>query len=86
MVVKESELSAVTAVSGSGPAYCFKLARAVVEEGTALGLSYETALSLFCQTMRGSAAMLLESGYDPTGLIQMVTSPKGTTLAASEGL
>ena len=84
VVVKESELSAVTAVSGSGPAYCFKLARAVVEEGTALGLSYETALSLFCQTMRGSAAMLLESGYDPTGLIQMVTSPKGTTLAASE--
>lgn len=84
VVVKEEELSAVTAVSGSGPAYCFKLARAVVAEGEALGLSYETALSLFCQTMRGSAAMLSDSGKDPTGLIDMVTSPKGTTLAASE--
>ena len=84
VVVKESDLSAVTAVSGSGPAYCFKLARAVVEEGVALGLFYETALALFSQTMRGSAAMLSGSGCDPTDLINMVTSPKGTTLAASE--
>lgn len=84
VVVEERDLSVVTAVSGSGPAYCFKLARAVVAEGEALGLSYETALKLFCQTMRGSAAMLADSGKTPSKLIDMVTSPKGTTLAASE--
>ena len=82
--VDELEISAVTAVSGSGPAYCFKLARAVIEEGIALGLSRETASELFFQTMRGSAAMLAESGKSPSELIDMVTSPKGTTLAASE--
>ena len=84
VVVEESLLSAVTAVSGSGPAYCFKLARAVMAEGEALGLSAEAALALFSQTMRGSAAMLEQSGKTADELIAMVTSPKGTTLAASE--
>ena len=86
VVSGEDQLAAVTAVSGSGPSYCFQLARAVTQEGAALGLSPEVALTLFAQTLRGSAAMLEDSGRDADDLIRMVTSPKGTTLAANEVL
>ena len=84
VLVREEQLSAVTAVSGSGPAYFFKFARAAVEEAAALGLDENTAMALLAQTMVGSAKMLLQSGQTPSELIAMVTSPKGTTLAASE--
>lgn len=82
--VEEGQLSAVTAISGSGPAYFFKFARAAVAQGKELGLSEQDALLLLCQTMAGSAKMLMESGKTADELITMVTSPKGTTLAASE--
>ena len=80
----ESKISAVTAISGSGPAYFFKFARAAIEQGVELGLTNEEALTLLCQTMRGSADMLELSKKSADDLITMVTSPKGTTLAANE--
>ena len=83
-VVEEKDISAVTALSGSGPAYFFKFARAALEEAEKLGLSEQTAKDLLFQTMRGSADMLEQSGYSPDELVKMVTSPKGTTLAANE--
>lgn len=83
IVVNEDEISAVTALSGSGPAYFFKFARAIIEQGVSLGLSEEDCLTLVCQTMRGSAEMLEKSGKTADELITMVTSPKGTTLAAN---
>lgn len=84
VVVDEKEISAVTALSGSGPAYFFKFARAALDEAQRLGLSEETASTLLFQTMRGSADMLEKSGLSPNELVKMVTSPKGTTLAANE--
>ena len=81
---EEEQLNAVTAVSGSGPAYVFALAKAMVEQGVALGLNEDMASKLTFQTMAGSAKMLQSSGKTPQQLIDMVTSPKGTTQAALE--
>ena len=83
IVVDEDDISTVTALSGSGPAYFFKFARAMIDEGIELGLSYEDCLALVCQTMRGSAEMLEKSGKTADDLIKMVTSPNGTTHAAN---
>lgn len=80
----ESQMNTVTAVSGSGPAYVFKFTKAVVEQAEQMGLEKQKALTLFCNTLIGSAKMLLESEKDVNELIDMVTSPKGTTLAALE--
>ncbi len=84
VVVSEDKISAVTAISGSGPAYFFKFANAAVEEAQALGLDEDIALHLLAQTMAGSAKMLLESGKTPNELVRMVTSPGGTTKAAND--
>jgi pyrroline-5-carboxylate reductase len=91
LTVPESQLDAVTAVSGSGPAYFFLMVEALVDAGVAAGLSRAVATDLVVQTLAGSAAMLLERMEDgreasdldttPARLRAAVTSPAGTTAA-----
>lgn len=97
LTVPESQLDAVTAVSGSGPAYFFLMVEALVDAGVAAGLSRSVATDLVVQTMAGSAAMLLErlDEAQPSGEVALgtaidttaaqlratVTSPGGTTAA-----
>ncbi len=78
-VKNESEIDAVTAVSGSGPAYYFLLMEAMIAAGQKLGLSKETATRLTLQTAAGAAEMALKSDVDPAELRRRVTSPGGTT-------
>jgi pyrroline-5-carboxylate reductase len=80
----EARMDAVTALSGSGPAYVFLLAEAMQEAATALGLPAEAAIALTRQTVLGAARMLDESGEAAATLRQRVTSPGGTTQAAIE--
>ena len=75
-------MDAVTALSGSGPAYVFYVVEAMVEAGVVLGLPRATATELVVQTVVGAAAMLRETGQHPTVLREQVTSPAGTTAAA----
>ena len=78
--VPESQLDAVTGLAGSGPAYIFLIAEALVEGGVLAGLARPVAEALVVQLLVGSAALLAERG-DPTALRAMVTSPGGTTAA-----
>ncbi len=78
----EYHLDAVTATSGSGPAYFFLLAEAMIDACILLGLSRDVASELIVQTMVGSAKMLRDTGKHPVELREMVTSPGGTTIAA----
>jgi pyrroline-5-carboxylate reductase len=78
----EEHLDAVTALSGSGPAYFFLLAEAMIDAGILLGLSRDIATELIIQTMVGSAKMLRDTGRHPVELRESVTSPGGTTIAA----
>jgi pyrroline-5-carboxylate reductase len=80
--IKEKHLDAVTATSGSGPAYFFLLAEAMIEACILLGLSRDVATELIVQTMLGSAKMLRDTGKHPVELREMVTSPGGTTIEA----
>lgn len=80
----EAQMDAVTAVSGSGPAYVFLLAEAMEAAAQAQGLPAETARTLVLQTLLGAARMLTESGEAPDVLRRRVTSPNGTTHAAIE--
>jgi pyrroline-5-carboxylate reductase len=80
--VLESQLDAVTALSGSGPAYFFYLVEAMIEAGILLGLPRAVAQDLIIQTAIGSAVMLRDSGEHPVQLREAVTSPGGTTIAA----
>ena len=80
----EAQMDAVTAVSGSGPAYVFLLAEAMQAAGVAQGLAPETARALALQTIFGAARMLVETREDAAVLRQRVTSPGGTTQAALE--
>ncbi len=80
--VPEKQQDAVTAISGSGPAYLFFVVEAMIEAGVHLGLSRTTATELVVQTVVGSAKMLRETGDHPTVLRERVTSPGGTTAAA----
>jgi pyrroline-5-carboxylate reductase len=80
--LKEKHQDAVTATSGSGPAYFFLLAEAMIEACILLGLSRDVATELIIQTMLGSAKMLRDTGKHPVELREMVTSPGGTTIAA----
>jgi pyrroline-5-carboxylate reductase len=77
-------MDAVTAVSGSGPAYIFLMAEAMEEAATRQGLSDDAARTLVLQTVLGAARMLTESGEAPAELRRRVTSPGGTTHAAIE--
>ena len=91
LTVPESQLDAVTAVSGSGPAYFFLMVEALVDAGVAAGLSRAVATDLVVQTLAGSAAMLLDRLQDsseasdldttPARLRATITSPAGTTAA-----
>ena len=79
--VHESDLDAVTGLSGSGPAYAFLMIEALIEGGVAAGLKRETASLLAAQTMMGAAQMALASAHSPADLRAAVTSPAGTTAA-----
>jgi len=83
-VEQESELDAVTAVSGSGPAYFFLLMEAMENAAVQLGLTEQTARLLVQQTALGAAKIALESSESPAQLRQRVTSPGGTTQRAIE--
>jgi pyrroline-5-carboxylate reductase len=80
--VPERQQDAVTAISGSGPAYLFFVVEAMIEAGVHLGLPRTTATDLVVQTVVGSAKLLRETGEHPTVLREQVTSPGGTTAAA----
>jgi pyrroline-5-carboxylate reductase-like protein/aconitase family protein (aconitate hydratase) len=80
--VPETWMDAITAVSGSGPAYFALLAEAMIEAGILLGLSRELSTTLVVQTMYGTAKQLRDQGMHPVELRESVTSPGGTTIAA----
>jgi pyrroline-5-carboxylate reductase len=80
--VPESAMDAVTALSGSGPAYFALLAEAMIEAGILLGVSREISTTLVVQTMLGTAKQLRDTGIHPVQLRESVTSPGGTTIAA----
>jgi pyrroline-5-carboxylate reductase len=81
VVLDESQLDAVTGLSGSGPAYIFLILEALADAGVKVGLSRRNAQRLAAQTVMGSAKMLLETDDHPGRLKDMVTSPGGTAIA-----
>jgi pyrroline-5-carboxylate reductase len=80
--VPEKQQDAVTAISGSGPAYIFFVVESMIEAGVHMGLPRSTATELVVQTVVGSAKLLRETGEHPAVLRERVTSPGGTTAAA----
>jgi pyrroline-5-carboxylate reductase len=80
--IAESHQDAVTAISGSGPAYVFYVVEAMIEAGVLLGLPRSTSTELVVQTLYGAATMLKETGTHPTVLREQVSSPAGTTMSA----
>ena len=78
----ENDMDAITAMSGSGPAYCFYVVEAMIGAGTRLGLSPENAAELTIETFKGALALLESQNISPEALRQKVTSPGGTTEAA----
>lgn len=85
-VQKEDDINRVTAISGSGPAYFFEVARVFIEAAKDLGFSAEDATKLVLQTMKGSAELALSSEQSVEDLRKAVTSPKGTTEAGLKEL
>lgn len=85
-VVDEKWLDAVTALSGSGPAYVYLMMEALTEAGVKVGLPERLAYELAVQTVFGAAKMVLETGEEPVVLRKKVTSPGGTTMAGIEAL
>ncbi len=82
ITLDEHHLDAVTALSGSGPAYIFYVVEAMIEAGVLLGLPRVTATELVVQTLYGAATMMRETGQHPTVLREQVSSPGGTSVAA----
>jgi pyrroline-5-carboxylate reductase len=80
--VPEKQMDAVTAISGTGPAYVFYVVESMIEAGVHLGLPRTTATDMVVQVLTGSAKLLRETGEHPTVLRERVTSPGGTTAAA----
>ena len=81
VVVSETQMDAVTGLSGSGPAYVYTVIEALAAGGVLMGLSREDALQLAAQTVLGAARMVIESGQHPAILKDQITSPGGTTIA-----
>ncbi len=81
VAVTENQIDAVTGLSGSGPAYIFRIAEAMTAAGIAVGLTAEVAQALSYQTIAGAGAMLAEPGADAALLRANVTTPNGTTAA-----
>lgn len=81
-VETEAQIDAITAVSGSGPAYLFHFIEALTQAAMSVGFEEETALLLAKQTIYGSACLAMDSDLTPTELRKQVTSPNGTTAAA----
>ena len=86
IVLDEGHQDAVTAISGSGPAYIFYVVEAMIEAGVLLGLPRDTATELVVQTLYGAATMIRETGHHPTVLREQVSSPGGTSVAALRAL
>jgi pyrroline-5-carboxylate reductase len=84
--VPESMMDAVTALSGSGPAYIYLMIEALVDGGVKVGLPREIAHQLAAQTVLGAAQMVIETGMHPAQLRDMVTTPAGTTIEAIAAL
>jgi pyrroline-5-carboxylate reductase len=84
--VDESMMDAVTALSGSGPAFVMMVIESMADGAVRAGLSRSTALELAAHTVRGAAALLIETQKHPGELKDMVTSPGGTTIAGIEAL
>jgi pyrroline-5-carboxylate reductase len=82
----ERLLDPVTGLSGSGPAYFFLVAEALIESGVQMGLTREVSRTLVVETMLGSAKLLAETGEEPAALRATVTSPAGTTAAGIRAL
>lgn len=85
-VLSEDKMNEVIAINGSSPAYIYLFAKAMKDYSDKCGIDSKASMSLICQTLKGSAKMLLESEYTPDELIKMVSSPGGTTLAALKTL
>ena len=79
--IEEDQIDAVTALSGSGPAFVYKVIEALAQGGTECGLPAEAAMQLAAQTVLGAAALARETGKSPEELIKMVVTPGGTTAA-----
>ncbi len=84
--VDESQLDAVTGLSGSGPAFIYAAIEAMAQGGAAMGLPPELALELAARTAAGAASMVMSTGLAPAELRAQVTSPGGTTLAGLDAL
>jgi pyrroline-5-carboxylate reductase len=89
VIVEESLMNAVTALSGCGPAFVYMIIEALTDAGVSLGLPRAVSLELAAQTLQGSAALVLASGKHPAALKDDVTTPAGCTidgiLALEEG-
>ncbi|MDR2931650.1 MAG: pyrroline-5-carboxylate reductase [Oscillospiraceae bacterium] len=84
--IDASKMCEVIPVNGSSPAFIYRMAGDIAESAARYGIDADAAMALFCQTLVGSAKMLMESGKSPEELITMVCSPGGTTLAAMEAM
>jgi len=85
-LVDESQMNAITGLSGSGPAYIYMIIEALTDGGVKMGLSREIAFPLAIQTLLGSAKLVQETGEHPAVLRDQVTTPGGTAIAAIHDL
>lgn len=86
IIIQESLMDAVSAISGCGPAYFYQILEAVADGGVMVGIPRDMAYKLAAQTMAGAAQMVLETGLHPAVLKDQVTSPGGTTICAIQAM